>query len=62
MKIRNNQKRFDWGLGGNIGVELFNHYQLSVGYDWGLKEILGKYTCMKNKTFMIFCIIYVLNK
>ena len=49
----NYQKRFDWGLGGNIGVELFNHYQLSVGYDWGLKEILGKNTSMKNKTFMI---------
>ena len=51
--FKNNQKRFDWGLGGNIGVELFNHYQLSVGYDWGLKEILGKNTSMKNKTFMI---------
>lgn len=31
--------RFDVALGGEVGVELFNHYQLSVGYNKGLRDI-----------------------
>lgn len=29
--------RFDWGLGLRVGAEFLNHYQISVGHDWGLK-------------------------
>lgn len=31
--------RFDWGLGARIGVECMKHFQVSVGYDWGMKKI-----------------------
>lgn len=36
------QERFDWGAGINLGVELHNHYQLSLGYNLGLKNIYKK--------------------
>lgn len=35
-------KRFDYGVGGRIGVEYAKHVQLSVGYDWGLKNLKTK--------------------
>ena len=31
-------KRFDFGLGLRGGVELFKHYQIFLGYDWGLVD------------------------
>ena len=31
-------KRFDFGLGLRGGVELFDHYQVFLGYDWGLVD------------------------
>lgn len=34
----NVQERFDWGLGCRLGAELYGHWQLSVGYDWGMKD------------------------
>ena len=36
------QERFDWGVGVNLGVEIHNHYQLSLGYNLGLKNIYKK--------------------
>ena len=29
-------KRFDIGLGGGVGVELFNFLEFKAGYDWGM--------------------------
>ena len=34
----NVHERFDWGLGCRLGAELYGHWQLSVGYDWGMKD------------------------
>lgn len=31
--------RFDVALGAEVGVELFNNYQLSVGYNKGFKDV-----------------------
>lgn len=31
--------RFDWGLGARAGAELSRHYQLSIGYDYGIKDL-----------------------
>ncbi len=31
--------RFDVALGAEVGVELFSHYQLSVGYNKGFKDV-----------------------
>lgn len=42
-------KRFDWGLGASVGVELARHYQLSVGYDWGLKDLKTDKMPIENK-------------
>ena len=36
----NAMKRFDFGLGLKAGVEFFQKYQVSIGYDWG---ITGQY-------------------
>ena len=35
--FKNTMNRFDWGLGFRVGTEFLNHYQISVGHDWGLK-------------------------
>ena len=32
--------RIDWGLGLGTGLELAKHYQISVGYEWGMRDIL----------------------
>lgn len=32
-------KRFDFGLGLRTGVQMFDHYRLYLGYDWGLVNI-----------------------
>lgn len=32
-------KRFDFGIGARAGVQMFDHYRLYVGYDWGLINI-----------------------
>lgn len=44
--------RFDWGVGARLGVECMKHFQLSVGYDWGLKKIRhDKLNDSKNRNF-----------
>ena len=32
-------KRFDFGLGIRGGVHFYDHYQIFIGYDWGLIDI-----------------------
>lgn len=32
-------KKFDWGLGGEVGVTLIGRIQVRAGYDFGLKNI-----------------------
>lgn len=32
-------KRFDFGLGLKVGVRMFDHYRLFLGYDWGLLDV-----------------------
>lgn len=34
-----NLKRFDFGLGLKGGVQLFDHYRIFIGYDWGVLDI-----------------------
>lgn len=36
------QELFDWGLGARLGVELFNHLQVSVAYNAGMKHISNR--------------------
>lgn len=43
--------RFDWGLGVRAGAEIARHVQLSVGYDWGMKNINKMGPDSKNRTF-----------
>lgn len=47
--------RFDWGVGGRIGVEFARHYQVAVGYDHGLKSLKTDKNPVdrKNRTFNI---------
>lgn len=47
------QSRFDWGLGFRFGAELYDHWQLSAGYDWGMKDTSK--TGMRNRTLSISC-------
>lgn len=50
-------ERFDWGIGGKVGVEFAKHVQVAVGYDWGLKnlETSSNPVDFKNKVFSISC-------
>lgn len=32
-------RRFDWGIGYRVGVELKKHYQISISQDWGLRNM-----------------------
>lgn len=48
------QERFDWGLGFRVGAELYDHWQLSVGYDWGMKSIF-KGQDVRNRSLSISC-------
>lgn len=51
----NGVKRCDFGLGLRSGVELFNHYRLFLGYDWGLIDIAKNYGggTVNNRNFYI---------
>lgn len=50
-------ERFDWGLGAKVGVELARHFQVAVGYNWGLRNLKTSKNTMdiKNKTFQVSC-------
>ena len=30
----------DWGLGFGTGIEVASHYQVSLGYEWGMRDIM----------------------
>lgn len=47
--------RFDWGLGFRAGTEIARHVQLSIGYDWGMKNINKVGMDNKNRTFVASC-------
>ncbi|MBP5355612.1 MAG: outer membrane beta-barrel protein [Prevotella sp.] len=32
--------RVDWGLGFGTGIEVASHYQVSLGYEWGMRDIM----------------------
>ena len=51
--FKGNLKRFDWGVGGNVGIELFRHYQISLGYDFGLKDLYVSNSKIKYRTFKL---------
>lgn len=50
-------ERFDWGIGGKVGVEFAKHIQLALGYDWGLKNLKTSSNPVdfKNKVFSVSC-------
>ena len=48
----NAMKRFDFGLGLKAGVEFFQKYQVSIGYDWGLLDNIED-SGNKNRNLMI---------
>ncbi len=41
--------RGEFGLGYKLGVELFNHYQFMMGYDWGMTNLNKYYHKMRNR-------------
>lgn len=45
--------RFDWGLGVKAGVQFCKHYQVSLGYDFGLQNLSTNKDLVdyKNRTF-----------
>lgn len=45
--------RFDVALGAKVGVELFNHYQVGIGYNWGLKNIVKNGPDAKNRQLQV---------
>ncbi len=47
--------RFDWGLGFRAGTEIARHVQLSIGYEWGMKNINKTGVNNKNRTFVASC-------
>lgn len=51
----NGVKRCDFGLGLRGGVELFGHYRLFMGYDWGLIDIAKNFDggTVNNRNFYI---------
>ena len=51
----NYRDRFDWGLGFRAGTEIARHIQLSIGYDWGMKNINKSGVDNKNRTFVASC-------
>lgn len=50
-------ERFDWGIGGKIGVEFAKRIQVALGYDWGLRNLKTSNNPIdfKNKVFSVSC-------
>ncbi len=47
-----NDSRVDWGIGFGTGFELARHYQMSVGYEWGMRDIMPSQSYnYRNRTF-----------
>ena len=48
------QERLDWGVGARLGAEFYNHYQVSLGYNLGLKKIFKQDRAdSKNRIFNV---------
>ena len=41
FKYVGSNHRVDWGLGFGTGIELARHYQVSLGYEWGMRDIMS---------------------
>lgn len=46
-------KRFDFGLGLKGGIEFNRCFQLSIGYDWGLIDLIDEGENFRNRNLMI---------
>lgn len=44
-------KRFDFGIGARLGVEVADHYRIGIGYDYGLRKMDKVYSDHKNRNF-----------
>ena len=46
--------RVDWGLGLHAGMEFASHYQIALGYDWGMRDIMSSDNYdYRNRTFTL---------
>ena len=46
--------RIDWGLGFGAGFELARHYQITLGYEWGMRDIISSQSYdYRNRTFTL---------
>ncbi len=52
-------KRFDFGLGLQGGVQLFSHYRIFLGYDWGLLDIAQEFGGTVNNRNFYFGMSYM---
>jgi hypothetical protein len=43
FKYVGSNHRVDWGLGFGTGIELARHYQVSLGYEWGMRDIMSSF-------------------
>lgn len=41
FKYVGSNHRVDWGLGFGTGIELARHYQVSLVYEWGMRDIMS---------------------
>ncbi|MDR0658738.1 MAG: PorT family protein [Mediterranea sp.] len=50
-------ERFDWGIGGKAGVEFAGHFQVALGYDWGMRNLKTSKNPVdfKNRVFSVSC-------
>lgn len=53
VNLVENYKRFDFGIGLGLNINVFEHYQLGLGYNWGCVEFNGnqKDEGYKNRNF-----------
>ena len=47
------QERLDYGVGLRLGAEFGGHFQISAGYDWGLKDINSNFDKNRNHNFNV---------
>lgn len=50
--------RFDWGVGFRIGAEIARHTQISIGYDWSMKNSYLDNPDTKNRTLVVSLTYY----
>lgn len=52
-KVYDTERRFDFGVGAKVGVELFDKFQISITRDWGLHNLYKNKTFMNNRNAML---------